>query len=232
VSYENPDSLDAAAEALGVELQTTDWKTAAGGSGIAEYPKVLAAAFSDDVLEAGNNSEPIEVGSNDAIVVRVEEREASHPETLESVKGLIVETLRLQLAAEAAAEKGEALLQKLETGTTLEELNDQDYTVFRKAEGVTRAATEHRPEVMREAFRMKNPAEGASNDKGFQLNNGDYAIVQLTRVSDADPATIAEDVRVQLERGYENLRRSLAQSALVAGLRARAVVTVPEEQQP
>jgi len=232
VSYENPDSLDAAAEALGLELQTTDWITAGGGSGIAEYPKILAAAFSDDVLEAGNNSEPIEVGSNDAIVVRVEVRQASHPETLESVKGSIIETLKQDLAVEEATEKGKALLQKLEQGTALEELGDQDDTVFRKAEGVARATPGHSPEIVREAFRMKNPAEGTSSDKGFQLSNGDYAIVQLTRVSDADPAAIAENVRVQLERGYENLRRSLVQSALIAGLRARAMVTIPEEQQP
>ena len=232
VSYENPDSLDAAAEALGMEVQSTDWITADGGSGIAEYPKVRLAAFSDDVLEAGNNSEPVEVGSNDAIVVRVEERQAARPESLETVKESIVEILKRKLVMEKTAEEGKALLQKLEQGAKLEELNDQDYLTFKKAEGVNRSAPEINPEVVREAFRMARPAEGGSEDKGFQLSNDDYAIVRLTSVNDPDPAAIPEKDRTQLERGYENMRRTLVQSALLEGLRARATITVPEEQQP
>ena len=232
VSYESPDSLDAAAEALGMDVQTTDWIAAGGGSGIAEYPKVLAAAFSDDVLEAGNNSAPIEVGSNDAIVVRVVEREASHPEALETVKDSIVEILKLKLAAEQATEKGKALLEKLEQGATFKELSGPDYITFREAEGVNRAAPGYKPEVVREVFRMGRPVDGANIDTGFQLSNGDYAVVRLTGVNDPDPAALSENVRVQLERGYENMYRSMAQSALVESLRARAVITIPEEQQP
>ncbi len=232
LSYENPDSLGAAAEALGMEVQTTDWITADAGTGIAENPKVRAAAFSDDVLEAGNNSEPIEVDSSEAIVVRVEEHEASHPQPLESVREAVIAALKKKLVAESAAEKGEALLKKLEQGATPEQLSDQDAITFHKAEGVTRAAPGQRPEVARMAFRMKRPAEGASNDRGFQLGNGDYAVVQLTRVSDADPAIMDEKTRIGLERGYENMSRSLAQSALVAGLRAQATIIIPEEQQP
>ena len=60
----------------------SDWMDAKGGPGIGQYPKVVAAAFSDDVLEGGNNSEPVEIEPNDVVVVRVEEREnayADHP---------------------------------------------------------------------------------------------------------------------------------------------------------
>jgi len=232
VSYENPDSLDAAAEALGMEVQTTDWLTVDDGSGIAEFQKVRAAAFSDDVLEAGNNSEPIEVAGNDAIVVRVEKREVSQTRPLETVRELIVETVKQELAVERAAEIGKELLEKLEKGATLEDLSDKDYMTFHKAEGVTRAAPEHNTEVVRVVFRMGRPAEGASNEQGFQLRNGDYVIAQLSRVSDADPAAIAEKTRTQLQRGYENMRSSLVQSALIAGLRASAVITIPEQQEP
>ncbi len=231
MSYENPDSLDAAAEVLGKEVKTTDWIAADGGSGIAEYPKVLAAAFSDDVLEAGNNSEPIEVGNNNAIVVRVEEREAAHPEPLEAVRESIIETLKQKLAAEQATEEGKALLQKLEQGASLEQLNDRDYISFHKAEGVGRSASDYNPEIVREVFGMPRPAGGSTRDKGFRLSNGDYAIVQLTGVSEPDPAAISEQTRTQLERAFENMRRSLVQAALIGDLRARAIIDIPEEQQ-
>ena len=230
VSYENPDSLDAAAEALGMEVQMSDWLTADGGPGIGEYPKVLAAAFSDDVLEGGNNSEPIEIGGNDAIVLRVEEHETAHPEALATVKDRIVDILTQTRAADQAEAEGTALLQKLEQGSGLEELDKQDYMTFHKAEGVGRSAPGHNTEVVREVFRMPRPAEGKPRDQGFRLSNGDYAVVRLTGVHEPDPAAMSEQARSGLERAFENMRRSLAQLALIRGLRARAVIDIPDQK--
>ncbi|MFQ5645144.1 MAG: hypothetical protein ACE5FQ_15820, partial [Thiogranum sp.] len=214
------------------EVQTTDWITAESGSGIAKYPKVRAAAFSEDVLEAGNNSEPIEVGGDDAIVLRVEEREAAHPESLAAVRDRIADILKQTLAADKAAEEGRALLQELEQGASLEQLAGKDYMTFRKAERVSRSVKDHNPDVVRKVFRMPRPADGKSRDKGFRLSNGDYAIVRLTGVSEPDPGAIPEQELAQLERGYENMRRSMVQAALIEGLRARAVIVIPEQQQP
>jgi len=232
VSYENPDSLDDAADALGLEVQTSDWLTATGGAGIGEYPKVVALAFSEDVLESGNNSEPVEVGDNDAIVVRVEDRQAAQATPLDNVKEQIIEELRHQRAEEQAAARGEELLQQLKQGTLMEDLDDQDYITSHKAEGVTRAtAAEHNPEVVRAVFKLSRPEEGASMDKAFKLDNGDYAVVQLTGISDADPASMQEAARSQLERGLENMRRSVMVSTMTEDLRTRANIVIPEESE-
>jgi len=231
VSYENPDSLDAAADALGLEVQTSDWLTATGGAGIGEYPKVVAIAFSEDVLEAGHNSEPIEVGDNDAIVVRVEQRQAAQATPLDTVREQIVEELRQKLAVEQAQARGEELLQQLEQGVSMEDLDEQDYITSHKAEGVTRKAADHNPEVLQAVFRLSRPQEGASIDKGFKLNNGDYAVVVLTGVNDADPASMQEAARGQLERGLENMRRSVMVSTMTEDLRARAEIMIPEDEE-
>ena len=232
VSYENPDSLDAAADALGLEIQTSDWLTASGGAGIGEYPKVVALAFSEDVLESGNNSEPIEVGDNDAIVVRVEQRQAAQATPLEDVKEQIVEEIRQQQAVEQAAARGEELMQQLKQGALMEDLDDQDYITSHKAEGISRAtAADHNPEVVRAVFKLSRPEEGASTDKAFALDNGDYAVVQLTGISDADPASMQEAARSELERGLENMRRSVVVSTMTEDLRARANIVIPEESE-
>jgi peptidyl-prolyl cis-trans isomerase D len=231
VSYENPDSLDAAADALGLEMQTSDWLTATGGPGIGEYPKVVALAFSEDVLEAGNNSEAIEVGDNDVIVVRVEERQAAQPTPMDAVKEQIVEQLKQQQAVEQARAKGEELLQQLEQGALMEDLDEQDYITSHKAEGVTRATADHSAEVVRAVFKLSRPQQGASTDKGFELGSGDYAVLRLTGVSDADPASMQEAARNQLERGIENMRRSVMISTMTAELRARASIVIPEESE-
>jgi len=231
LSYEHPDSLDAAAEALGLEIQHSEWLDAKGGEGIAQYPNLVAAAFSEDVLEAGHNSEPVEVGANDVIVVRVEEREAAQQLPLEKVREQITGTLRKQMAAEQAQAKGEELLDRLRQGTSLEDIEGQDYVSAGKAEAVKRSATAHNAEVMREAFKLARPEQDAGVDTGVVLSDGGYAVIRLTRVEDGDPAAMSEQVRAQLADSYENMRRSLVLSTLIAELRQRADIEIPQQQE-
>ncbi len=232
LSYENSDSLDSAAEALGLEIQTSDWLDDNGGPGIGQYPKVVAAAFSDDVLEGGNNSEPVEVTPDDVIVVRIEEREPEHQAPLEEVRDKVVARLKRELAAQAARTRGEGLSTRLKDGgATLEELNDQDYYAFRKAEGVTRTAGGYNPEVMRKVFTLGRPQEDKPVDAGFVLSNGDFALIHLTAVTDGDPAELKPEQRTQMARGFENMYRSLALDTLVRDLRARAEIVIPQDNE-
>ena len=76
LSFEQPDTLQGAADALDLEIQTSDWLTRDGGPGIGGNSEVINAAFQDEVLE-GNNSEPIEIAENDLVVVRVLEHESA-----------------------------------------------------------------------------------------------------------------------------------------------------------
>ncbi len=232
LSYENPDSLDAAAEALGLEIQMSDWMDAKGGPGIGQYPKVVAAAFSDDVLEGGNNSEPVEIEPNDVVVVRVEERQPEHQAPLDDVRDEVIAALRQELAAEAARSRGESLMTRLKDGgATLEELNSQDYYAYRKAEAVTRATGGFNPEVMRKAFTLARPQEGKPVDYGFALSNGDFALIRLAAVTDGDPSELRAEQRTQMAGGYENMYRSLELDVLIRDLRARADIVIPQDSE-
>ena len=231
LTYEHPDSLDTAAEALGMEIQHSDWLTASGGEGIGAYPKLMAVVFGADVLEAGHNSEPVEVGANDVIVARVEEREAAQQLPLDKVRDQIRAALRKQLAAQQAQAKGEELLEKLAQGASAEEIEARDYLTSGQAEAVKRSASGHNAEVMGEAFKLARPQPGASVESGFALSDGGYAVVRLTGVSDGDPATLADDVRARLAGGYENMRRALTLSTLVEDLRERAEIVIPQQQE-
>jgi peptidyl-prolyl cis-trans isomerase D len=135
------------------------------------------------------------------------------------------------MAAQQAQEKGEQLLEKLAQGGSVEDLKDQDYLSSGKAEAVKRSATEHNAEVVREAFKLARPEPGGSVDRGFVMSDGGYAVLRLTAVTDGDPAAMADDARAQLSSGYENMRRSLALSTLIADLRKRADIVIPQEQE-
>ena len=231
LSYENPDSLDAAAKGLDLKIQHSDWLDAKGGPGIGKYPKVVAAAFSDDVLESGNNSEPVEVAPNDVIVVRVEERQPEHQAPLKEVHDKVVARLKHELAAEAARTRGESLQARLKDGATLEELNKQDAYAYRKAEAVMRTASGFNPEVMRKVFTLAHPQDGKPVDDSFVLSNGDFALIRLTSVTDGDPAELKPEQRKQMTQGFEAMYRSLEMDTLVRDLRARADIVIPESSE-
>ena len=65
LTYENAGSLDPAAEALGLEPRVTDWFGREGGLGVLASPKVVAAAFSEEVRGEGD-----EIGHVHRAVVR------------------------------------------------------------------------------------------------------------------------------------------------------------------
>ena len=56
LAFEDPDSLEPVAEALGMEIQESDWIEREGGAGLFASPKVAGAAFSDDVLLEGQTA--------------------------------------------------------------------------------------------------------------------------------------------------------------------------------
>lgn len=67
---------------------------------------MTGAAFSDDVLLERHNSEPIEIGAEHVLVLRVVEHEESSLRPLADVKGEIVSQLKSDAAAELARSKG------------------------------------------------------------------------------------------------------------------------------
>ena len=93
LAYEVPDSLQDAAGAISAKIETTPFFPRFGGTGIAANPKVNAAAFSDDVLVKGYNSEPIELGENHVVVLRIKERKPATQKSLDSVKDEIKKKL-------------------------------------------------------------------------------------------------------------------------------------------
>ena len=92
VSYENSDSLDAAAEAVAIKPEKTGMFTRIGGVGIAAEKAVIEAAFSEDVL-AGNNSEPIEIGTDRVLVLRMIQHQDAEAKELEQVRLFIEDAL-------------------------------------------------------------------------------------------------------------------------------------------
>jgi len=181
LTYENPETLDVAAEDLRLEIQETDWVTREKGEGIAADPKVLRMAFSEDVLGNGQNSEAIELDDGAVVVIRVKAHEPAAPRPLEAVRADIAELLRAKKLAAKARETGRAMVQKLKNGTPLQTVAAEVGAEVKSAE-VSRQTTDLPLALMQRVFTMTAPVEGKPAYEGVALPDGNFALVVLKRV--------------------------------------------------
>lgn len=225
LSYESPDSLEPAAEALGLELQTSDWIDRSGGEGLLAHPKVLAAAFSDEVLVEGNNSDLIEPepGRLQAIVLRVPEHEEAAAKPLDAVRDEIAVILRDQRATDAAAAEAAKLATALTAGGDLAgTIWDYQLEEFGL---VPRDATQVPAQIRDFAFTLGRPGQGDASYSSLSLGGGEGAVVILTEIVDGSLQNLDQALR---ERMRENLAQGIGRAyyeGLLADLEIRADIT-------
>ena len=228
LAFENPESLQPAADALGLTIEQSEWLWKDNPEGLGSYPKVMSIAFSQDVLEGGNNSEPIEISSDEAVVVRVIERQPEQQKKFDAVVSELMANLKAQKSSELAKEKGEALLQQVRDGTALKQLEKADELTVTEARDVTLASQGQNQYVLKNVFTLPEPAADTPVIEGFHLVDGDYVIVKLKAVRHAESEKIPETDSVQLRRSLENVRQTTTLSTLIDYLRDKAEIDIPE----
>jgi len=135
--YDNPASLEPAAQELGVQLRTVTGVTrdtllgvedagdqaaaASPDAAVFEDPRVRSTLFSDALLREKANSGVIEISPDTLVVVRVAAFEPAHVPPLEQVEGRVESRLLAQRAREAAQAAGEKQLEALQAGKTASE---------------------------------------------------------------------------------------------------------------
>jgi peptidyl-prolyl cis-trans isomerase D len=224
LAYESPDSLIPAAETLDMEIQTSDWFDRSGGEGVLASPKVTGAAFSEDVLTMGNNSELIEPDPEvmQAIVLRVDDHRPASVRPLDEVRDQVVELIQQRKSSEAAMSAASSMVVRLQSGETLAAAAG-DFEV--KTPGlVERNAPEVPAAVLELAFSMPRPGAGAPRFDSVETGAGDAVVVVLTQVVDGDPAALDQAAR---EAEARLLSDTLARSAyehLLDDLQSRAKI--------
>lgn len=224
LAYESPDSLEPAAEALGLELQTSEWLDRSGGEGILANRRVIGAAFSDEVLRQGLNSDVIEPEPQvlQAIVLRVAEHDEASARPLEQVRSEIVETLRAEQAAAAAQRVAEELAGRVRAGEPFAEVAGS-YAVT-DAGLVARDAAEVPDPIRSLAFTLPRPAEGATSVGSQVLPEGDAAVVVVSEIADGDLDALDAVVRAQQSRGLAQRTGSALFEDLLEDLQQRAKI--------
>ena len=182
VVYESPDSLQPAADELGLEIQHSDWIGREGGEGLLGNPRVTSAAFSDYVLSQGQNSDIIEPEKDvlQAVVLRVVEHREAAERPLDEVRDEIVAALRDEAAREGAEAAAKAAADQLKGGADLNAVAGE-----RKVEApglVGRNDPKVPVPVRRLAFTLPMPEDGGAAVGTTSFDNGDSAVVRVAAV--------------------------------------------------
>jgi len=181
--YEQSDSLKPAAEKYKLKLQATGW-IARGGApdlGLVGHPKVLAALFSKDSIEAKRNTDAIEITPGVLVAARVIEHQPEQQRPLADVKGEIEATLKREEAAKLAQKDGAAKLEQLAKG------GDAGLT-FSQPKAVTMREAGNLPADVQRKILAADPKKLPAH---FGADRGDqgYVIYRVVRALPEEPRT-------------------------------------------
>ena len=220
LAFESSDLVQPAQE-LGLEVKVSELFGREGGKDLSANRQVLQAAFSEELLDNAANSQLIELDPDTVVVVRVKVHNKPEQLPLEAVSTVIQDQLLTQRAAEAAKKDGEQLLAALREGKSLagEKVADQTWDVV---EAASRSQENIAPEVLRAVFRMPKPeAADKPSFTGIALANGDFVLIRLNGVSDAQ-VVLSEPEKAEYRRflaarqgqqDFAAYRRELEESA-------------------
>ena len=224
-AYENSASLTPAAEALGLTIRTSAWLTRDSMPvGVLGSPRVVAAAFSDDVLIEGHNSELVEVGAQQAVVVRIAEHEPAGVRSFDDHLAMIEEDFKQDRASVAAAEAGADAISKLADGAYLDQLVSDAGWALEKDRLVGRNQTGVPAEVVAQAFAVKPPAAGAKAHTGVVSAEGDYFVIEISEVRGGDLGALADAAGEVLRQQAGQQLASAQMRKLTDSLRERTAV--------
>lgn len=185
IAYESS-NLDESADFLKKKVITSASFTrndSANPDEITSFPAVNELAFSQNFLDAGNNSDVIELDSNRAVVFRVHEHLPSKIKTLDSVRQDIVLQLTEIAAKDSVKKLGKDVVADLKAGKSLQEI-EQNYAIsWKKAENVSRDENKFGDELVEIIFKQPKPNQELPLYADFSLANNHYVVAILESLS-------------------------------------------------
>lgn len=189
LAFSSGDLQEPAAELKLNIVEAAPFSRQGGNDDITANPRVIRAAFNEELIRDGLNSDPIELDSGRTMVLRVKEHIRPRQLSEEEVKPQITDILTLQKAGEALQASLASELEKLQQGAERKPING---TEWQMAEAVGRGDRDQPAEVMAAAFKLPKPEQGASYSL-IALNDGARAIVAVTAVNEPDLSAVSDD---------------------------------------
>jgi peptidyl-prolyl cis-trans isomerase D len=228
--YENPQGLDAVADALNLNVEQSDWFTRAGGPGIAAQPRVVSAAFEPEVLNRERNSDAIDVDAQTMVAVRVVDHRPAMLRPLADVRADIENRLKERRAREQAQAVVKQWIEALENGKPITELARGPGVTLRAPQTLTRERPgDTNPAIVEAVFAGARPKARPVVGQ-VDLGKQGFAVYVLEAVKDGDPANADAAVKAKVRQQILQRRGADYYASYRAGLRKTADVKINTDQ--
>jgi peptidyl-prolyl cis-trans isomerase D len=185
LSYANPASLTDVAKELNLVVKSTEPFSRDGGiTDLTKNPKIIAAAFSSDVLENKNNSNVITLDDETQIVLRVKAHNAAIVKSLAEVKPDIIKLLTIQKAANEAEIIAKKIIADYQNGKNLKQLATEYKLNLQSSNNVKSTDAQLDLKILEQAFKNQNI-------QTLKLPNQDYVVIKVEKISNGDFSKIA-----------------------------------------
>ena len=222
----NAENLDAPAAELSLEVSSSDKVSRSQSDGLFADPALIAAAFSDDVLNAGHNSDVVELSRDHWVVVSVRKHHLAEVMPLEQVQEEIVAGITDQRARAAVEAAAIAAVQSLRNGEGVESYAKTAGFEWQVELGADRRNNMVPAEILASAFLLAPPEADASVVDYVVSNSGDAMVYEIDRVTPGSLGDLAEDEQRGLQQMVGAEYSQLIDNEYRQGLRESADISV------
>lgn len=198
LSYQTPDTLTPVAKALKLTIEQSEpFSREGGNTAVSKNKQIINASFSHDVLELGNNSEPVQLDNDSVIVLRIRKHIPAAEKPLTEVKETITNKLALKQAEAKAKAFGSAMLKDKKENN--QDAIDTKHLVWHEVENASRDSDKADAMINDLAFSLAHPTA----QDGRRLVNGDYVIVRLKKINDGEFKKLDKEQQASLAQQIE-----------------------------
>jgi peptidyl-prolyl cis-trans isomerase D len=225
--FEQPESLEGAAQELELTVKTTGLFSREEGTGVASNEAVRGAAFSEQVQGDGVNSELVEVSDGAFVALRKLAFAATEPKTLAQVSDEIKGVLTTERAIAAAKEAGDSVITRAETdwGSLA---NESTVEISNYTTSMIDSDRSVPGDVLREVIKMRLD-DTAIKVSSFTGTNGDFNVVRLTQIAPGDLAAVSQQVKDATRSLIEQRNGQSLFGAYIKGLSDELAADINQE---
>ena len=226
----NPSGFAEAAAKHGLVVQKIGPVPKGGGEGVGASPAVQREAFSEARIQDGTASDPIDIGTDHSVLLRVVGHTAERPIPLAQVRERIIADIHAERASKAAATAAKAMATAAGKGESLATLAAARGLAVEPFKGVTRNVPAPTPEATKAIFDAPRPTPGKASAGSVVLPDGSWMVFKVDAVTPANPADVPAAQLAGMQQQLSTAAAEQVAKSYVAELRKHRKIRVVETQ--
>ncbi len=224
LAWEHPDSLEPAATALGLEIQTQASVTGSNGEGLLEPISVRSGLLVGDVVDNGFNSPAVQASDSQTIFGRVVSISPPKLQPLEEVERRIWGYIRSMEARRLAEEARDEAFERINEVDDYSVISDEFEVEWVTLDRSTRDRSDVDYTITDAAFGLRLDEDGEREILSVDVSPIEFAIVVVSRMNPGDYDELPSSQQISVEEALSTEFKSLGLDSYIASLRNEAKI--------